>query len=154
MKPCFQKWQKIQTKNGVYRLKGIHLPDIQANKKSDQSYKNHPKTDRQYVINHQCPLKKKMFKGGYPRSETLTYPDPIILQKCSQRPVAFPSWSELLLWTNEMFYVKAKNNSVIATISGKDERNILSRKNTQKTKQKLGSHKRQFQGSVFFQVMQ
>jgi len=91
MKPCFQNGKNYKLQNGVYRLKGIHLPDIQAKTKSDQSYKNPQKqTDRQYVISHQCPLKKDV-QGWYPRSETLTYPDPIILQKCSQRPVVFPS---------------------------------------------------------------
>lgn len=90
MKPCFQNGKNYKLQNGVYRLKGIHLPDIQVKKKSDQSYKNPQKTDRQYVDQPPMSLKKDV-QGGYPRSETLTYPDPIILQKCSQRPVVFPS---------------------------------------------------------------
>lgn len=52
-----------------------------------------------------------------------------------------------------MFDEKAKNNSVIATFSGKDERNILSRKkipkNTPKITQKSGSHMGLFQVSIF-----
>jgi hypothetical protein len=30
MKPCFQNGKNHKLQNGVYRLKGIHLPDIQA----------------------------------------------------------------------------------------------------------------------------
>jgi len=48
---------------------------------------------------------------------------------------------------------KAKNYSVIATFSGKDERNILSRKKYPKKypkpKQKSGSHMGLFQVSIF-----
>lgn len=55
MKPCFQNGKNYKLQNGVYRLKGIHLPDIQAKKKSDQSYKNPQKQTDNMLINHQCP---------------------------------------------------------------------------------------------------
>jgi len=53
-----------------------------------------------------------------------------------------------------MLYEEAKTTRSLQRSLVKMKGTFLVAKNTQKTKQKLGSHKRQFQGSVFFKVMQ